>query len=181
MLYCISANYTPKAMQAMAKKPNTNRRDAVEKLVKAAGGKLVAMYGTMVDGPGAMVIVDVDPGVGAAIAAVVASSDGVRNVKAQRLFTMDEVIGIRKKRIELRRPTVRLVSRSQERLTEPGTKWARLELAKRTSLAPFTTTGLRTRSMNRGGSGHGYIYSRRIDVVGGIDDQVIWPKRREQH
>jgi uncharacterized protein with GYD domain len=79
MLYFISANYTPKAMQAMAKKPNTNRRDAVEKLVKAAGGKLVAMYGTMVDGPGAMVIVDADPGVGAAIAAVVASSDGVRH------------------------------------------------------------------------------------------------------
>ena len=91
----------PKAMEAMAKNPNTNRRDAVEKLVTAAGGKLVAMYGTMVDGPGAMVIVDVDPGVGAAIAAVVASSDGVRNVKAQRLFTMDEVIGIRKKRIQL--------------------------------------------------------------------------------
>jgi uncharacterized protein with GYD domain len=104
MLYFISANYTPKAMQAMAKKPNTNRRDAVEKLVKAAGGKLVAMYGTMVDGPGAMVIVDADPGVGAAIAAVVASSDGVRNVKAQRLFTMDEVIGIRK--IKNRAPEV---------------------------------------------------------------------------
>ena len=43
MLYCISANYTPKAMQAMAKNPNTNRRDAVEKLVTAAGGKLVAI------------------------------------------------------------------------------------------------------------------------------------------
>ena len=26
MLYCISANYTPKAMQAMAKKPNANRK-----------------------------------------------------------------------------------------------------------------------------------------------------------
>ena len=103
MLYCISANYTPKAMQAMAKNPDTNRRDAVEKLVTAAGGKLVAMYGTMVDGPGAMVIVDVAPssGVAAAIAAVVASSDGVQNVKAQRLFTMDEVIGIRKKRVQL--------------------------------------------------------------------------------
>ena len=101
MLYCISANYTPKAMQAMAKNPNTNRRDALEKLVKAAGGKLVAMYGTMVDGPGAMAILDVDPGVGAAIAAVVASSDGVWNVRAQRLFSMDEVIGIRKKRIQL--------------------------------------------------------------------------------
>ena len=43
MLYCISANYTPKAMQAMAKKPDSNRRDAVEKLVKAAGGKVVAI------------------------------------------------------------------------------------------------------------------------------------------
>ena len=101
MLYCISANYTPKAMQAMAKSPNTNRRDALEKLVTAAGGKLVAMYGTMVDGPGAMAILDVDPGVGAAIAAVVASSDGVCNVRTQRLFSMDEVIGIRKKRMQL--------------------------------------------------------------------------------
>ena len=43
MLYCISANYTPKAMQAMVKKPDTNRRDAVEKLVKAADGKVVAI------------------------------------------------------------------------------------------------------------------------------------------
>ena len=101
MLYCISANYTPKAMQAMAKKPNANRKDAVEKLVKAAGAKLVAMYGTIHDGPGAMVIIDVDRIVAPAIAAVVASSDGVQNVKAQRLFTMDEVIGIRKKRIQL--------------------------------------------------------------------------------
>ena len=101
MLYCITANYTPKAMEAMAKNPNTNRRDAVEKLVTAAGGKLVAMYGTIADGPGAMAIIDVDPGFGAAIAAVVASSDGVQNVKAQRVFSMDEVMAIRQKRIKL--------------------------------------------------------------------------------
>jgi uncharacterized protein with GYD domain len=85
----------------MGKNPNTNRRDAVEKLVTAAGGKLVAMYGTISDGPGAMVIMDVDPGVGAAIAAVVASSDGVQNVKAQRLFSMDEITAIRQKRVQL--------------------------------------------------------------------------------
>ena len=103
MLYCITANYTPEALQAMAKNPNFKRSEAVEKLLAAAGGKLVAMYGTIADGPGAMVIVDVDPGVGAAIAAVVASSDGVHNVKAQRLLSMDEVIGIRKKRIELQK------------------------------------------------------------------------------
>ena len=40
---------------------NTNRREAVEKLVTAAGGKLVEMYGTMAEGPGAMVIFDADP------------------------------------------------------------------------------------------------------------------------
>ena len=103
MLYCISANYTPKAMQAMAKKPNTNRSEAFEKLVKAAGGKLVGMYATMTDGPGALAIFDADPGVAASVGAVVASSDGVHNFKMVRLFTMDEVIGIRKKRIELQK------------------------------------------------------------------------------
>jgi uncharacterized protein with GYD domain len=56
--FCITANYTPKALEAMAKNPNTNRVEAVEKLLTAAGGKLVAMYGTIIDGPGAMAIVE---------------------------------------------------------------------------------------------------------------------------
>ena len=60
-----------------------------------------SMYGTIHDGPGAMVIVDVDRIVAPAIAAVVASSDGVHNVKAHRIYTMEEVATIRKKRIEL--------------------------------------------------------------------------------
>ena len=102
MLFCITAGYTPKAMEAMAKKPNTNRRDAFEKLVTAAGGKLVGMYATMTDGPGALAIFDADPTVAASVGAVAASSDGVHNFKMVRLFTMEEVIGIRKKRIELK-------------------------------------------------------------------------------
>jgi uncharacterized protein with GYD domain len=101
MLFCITANYTPKAMQAMAKKPEANRSLAFEKLVKAAGGKLVGMYSTMADGPGALAIFDVEPAVAASVGAVVASSDGLHNFKMMRLYSMDEVIGIRKKRIEL--------------------------------------------------------------------------------
>jgi uncharacterized protein with GYD domain len=101
MHFCITAGYTPKAMEAMAKNPNTNRRDAFEKLVKAAGGKVIAMYATMTDGPGAIAIFDCDPIVAASVGAVVASSEGVHNFKMTRLFTMEEVIGIRKKRIEL--------------------------------------------------------------------------------
>ncbi len=61
MLFCITANFTPKAMNAIRENPKSNQHDAVEQLVKAAGGKLVGMYGTMANGPGALVIVDVDP------------------------------------------------------------------------------------------------------------------------
>jgi uncharacterized protein with GYD domain len=101
MLFCLTANYTPKALDAMGKNPNTNRREAVEKLLTAAGGKLVAMYGTITEGPGAMAIFDVDPAVAPAIVGVVASSDAVQNVKMQRLFSGDEVAAVRQKRTQL--------------------------------------------------------------------------------
>jgi len=103
MLFCITANYTPQALEAMTKNPNTNRREAVEKLVTAAGGKLVAMYGTISEGPGAMVIFEADPGVAPAIAAVAAASGGVTNVRAQRLLSGDEVRAARQKRVELQK------------------------------------------------------------------------------
>lgn len=102
MLFCLTANYTPKALEAMGKNPNTNRREAVEKLLTAAGGKLVAMYGTIAEGPGAMAIIDVDPASAPAVVGVLASSDGVQNVKAQRLFTGEEVMAVRQKRAQLR-------------------------------------------------------------------------------
>ena len=98
MLFCITANYTPKALDAMGKNPNTNRREAVEKLVNAAGGKLVAMYGTIAEGPGEMVIFEADPAAAPAVAAVAASSDGVTNVRLQRLLSGDEVRAARAKR-----------------------------------------------------------------------------------
>jgi len=101
MLFCLSGNYTPKALDAMAKNPNTNRREAFEKLVTAAGGKLEAIYFTIAEGPGAMAIFDLDPANAPAVAAVVASSEGVRDVKLQRVFTQDEVMAVRQKRIQL--------------------------------------------------------------------------------
>jgi len=103
MLFCITANYTPKALEAMGKDPKTNRREAVEKLVNAAGGKLVAMYGTVAEGPGAMVIFEADPATAPAISAVAASSDGITNVKLQRLLSGDEVRAARQKRVELQK------------------------------------------------------------------------------
>ena len=101
MLFCLTANYTPKALDAMSKNPNTNRGEAVTKLLTAAGGKLVDMYGTIAEGPGAMAIFDIDPAAAPAVVGVAASSDGLHNVKMQRLFSGDEVTAVRKKRAEL--------------------------------------------------------------------------------
>jgi uncharacterized protein with GYD domain len=101
MLFCLTANYTPKALEAMGKNPNTNRREAVEKMLTAAGGKLVAMYGTIAEGPGAMVIFDIDPAAAPAVAGVGAASGGLHNVKMQRLLTRDEVVAARQKRAQI--------------------------------------------------------------------------------
>jgi uncharacterized protein with GYD domain len=41
MLFCITADYTPQALNAMRENPTTNRREAVERLLEAAGGKVM--------------------------------------------------------------------------------------------------------------------------------------------
>ena len=97
MLFCITASYTPQALKAMRENPNTNRREAVGQLVEAAGGKLFSMYGTIAEGPGALVIFDADPVAAAAITGVAASSDGVQNVKMMRLFSHEDAVAIRQK------------------------------------------------------------------------------------
>ena len=103
MLFCLTADYTPQALNAMRENPNTNRQAAAEELLSAAGGKLVAMYGRASNGPGVMVIFDVDdPAMAPAITGVVVSSGAAQNVELTRLFTMEEVTGIREKARQIR-------------------------------------------------------------------------------
>jgi hypothetical protein len=42
MLFCIMADYTPRALNAMRENPTTNRREAAEKLAEAVGGNIIA-------------------------------------------------------------------------------------------------------------------------------------------
>src|SRR5262245_42063258 len=101
MLFCITGTYTPKALEAMGKH-TSGRHAAMEKLVHAAGGDLIAMYMTMRNGPGAMAIIDVNqPTDAMAVVATIAASDGVCNVEYQRLFSQDEMLAVRARRIEL--------------------------------------------------------------------------------
>jgi uncharacterized protein with GYD domain len=103
MLFCLTAEYTPQALNAMRENPNTDRREAVNKLLEAASGKVIEMYGVSADGPGVMVIFDVpDPAMAPAISGVAVSSGSVQNVKLTRLFTMDEIKGIRQNAAKIR-------------------------------------------------------------------------------
>ena len=38
MLFCLTAEYTPQALNAMRENPETNRREATTQLLEAAGG-----------------------------------------------------------------------------------------------------------------------------------------------
>jgi uncharacterized protein with GYD domain len=98
MLFCLTADYTPQALNAMREDPKTDRQAAVEQLLAAAGGKLIAMYGRAANGPGAMVIFDVpDPAMAPAMVGVAVSSGSIQNVELTRLFTMEEIAAIRDK------------------------------------------------------------------------------------
>lgn len=101
MLFHITANYTSKALKAMAETPNTDRRAAFEKLVSAADGKVVGFYFTTSDGPGIITIIDADPTAAAAIVGTVAATDACKDIKMTRLWSNDEVVAIRKKRVAL--------------------------------------------------------------------------------
>jgi len=103
MLFCITADYTPQALNAMRENPNTNRRQAVEELLQAAGGKVISMYGTARNGPGAMLVFDVpDSSMAPAIAGVIQSSGSVQNLQLTRLMTMEEIVNVRQNAQKIR-------------------------------------------------------------------------------
>jgi uncharacterized protein with GYD domain len=103
MHFCLTAQYTSQALNAIMDDPNTNRYEAVKKLVEAAGGKLVSMYSTSSDGPGVLVIFDVpDPEAAPSIAGVGVAGGAIHNVKLTRLRTQEEVRMVRQRARELR-------------------------------------------------------------------------------
>ena len=103
MLFSLTAEYTPQALNAMRENPNTDRRAAVEQVLGGAGGKLIAMYGRASNGPGVLVIFDVpDPAMAPAISGVAVSAGSIQNVELTRLFSMEELTDIRQKARQLR-------------------------------------------------------------------------------
>ena len=96
MHFCLTGQYTPRALKAILENPATNRQEAARKLIEAAGGKLVSMYSVAADGPGVLVIFDVpDPTAAPAISGLTVTAGTLQNVKLVRLFTQDEIKQVR--------------------------------------------------------------------------------------
>jgi uncharacterized protein with GYD domain len=98
MLFSITADYTPQAIANLRDNPTINRREIVEHTLEAAGGgKVVAFYGRIANGPGALAIIDTDPTTAMALCGIVAASGGVQNVRIERLLAQEEIVTIRQK------------------------------------------------------------------------------------
>ena len=103
MHFCMTGQYTPKALNGILENPTVSRYEAAKKLIEAAGGKLISMYSTAADGPGVLVIFDVpDPNSAPAISGTVIAAGAIHNVSLTRLWTHDEIAKVRQKATELR-------------------------------------------------------------------------------
>ena len=103
MHFCMTGQYTPKALNGILENPKTNRYEAAKKLIETAGGTLVSMYSTAAEGPGVLVIFDVpDPTAAPAISGTVVASGAIHNVSLTRLWTQDEITQVRLKAVQLR-------------------------------------------------------------------------------
>ena len=103
MHFCLTAQYTPQAINAMLDDDTSNRYEAVKKLVETGGGKLISMYSYGAEGPSVMVIMDVpEPSMAAAITGVAVAGGAIHNVKLTRLMTQDEVANVRQKARQIR-------------------------------------------------------------------------------
>lgn len=102
MHFCITAQYTPQALNSILDDPQTNRYEAVKKLVEAGGGKLISMYSTAAEGPGVLVIFDAEPELAMSISGLAMAGGALRDLKFMRLLTQDEVSKVRQKARQLR-------------------------------------------------------------------------------
>jgi uncharacterized protein with GYD domain len=103
MHFCITAQYTPAALNAIMENPTTNRQEVIKKVLESNGGKLISMCSTAADGPGVLAIFEVaDPAEAATFSAVVTASGTVQNVQLTRLLTQEEVSHVRQTAATLR-------------------------------------------------------------------------------
>lgn len=102
MLFCITANYTPQAINALMANPEANRMAALSGLVEAAGGKVLSLY-SVANGPGVLGIIDLpDAAAALAVVGVVKATGAIENGTLVQLFTPEQVKPIRQNAAKLK-------------------------------------------------------------------------------
>jgi uncharacterized protein with GYD domain len=93
MLFLMTAEWSPAAVKALIENP-TDRSANAKQAAEAAGGKLVAWYGTTGgDRQGIAAIVDLPDGIAIqALYLTGRASGGLEGLKVQRLYTPDEMV-----------------------------------------------------------------------------------------
>jgi len=103
MHFCLTGQYTPRALNAILENPTQSRYEAAKKLIEAAGGKLISMYSMAAEGPSVLTIFDVpDPSMAPVISGLAVTAGTLQNVKLTRLFTQEEIVQVRQKAAKLR-------------------------------------------------------------------------------
>src|SRR3974377_2617436 len=93
MHFCLTGQYTPRAVNNLLENPTQNRAEGAKKVIEAAGGKLVSFYGMPVEGPGVLTIFDVpDPSSAAAIAGLAGAGGTPQKVKLVRPLPQQAVL-----------------------------------------------------------------------------------------
>ena len=88
--YLIQANYVGEGVKGLLKEGGSNRRAAVDKLVKSVGGTMEALYYAFGE-TDIYVIVDLPDNASAAAIALTVASSGVINIRTTVLMTPEEL------------------------------------------------------------------------------------------
>jgi uncharacterized protein with GYD domain len=101
--YLWEASYNSEGVKGVVKEGGSGRRDAIEKLVSAAGGTLEAFYFSFGDSD-VIVVADLPDEQTATAVALTVNSGGLVSLKTTVLLTPEEVDAAAKQSVEYRPP-----------------------------------------------------------------------------
>lgn len=101
--FMVQASYTAEGAKGLLKDGGSGRRNAVEKLIKSAGGKLESVYFAFGEDD-VFVIADMPDNATAAAVSLTVSASGAVRTRTVPLLTVEEIDQAAKKSLDYRKP-----------------------------------------------------------------------------
>jgi uncharacterized protein with GYD domain len=90
-VYMTQFNYTSEAWSALAKNP-TNRREIIDKVFQAVGGRLIELYYCLGEYDGVLLVEAPDDSAIVSALVAVAGAGHARSIKTTKLLSADEMV-----------------------------------------------------------------------------------------